>query len=149
MAGILDCPIPAWTHSIFMDDGVPQVIQLAEKLRQLDADGKLTQYKAVAAAADCEQVADLVALTAEIDDYFVDAAIYTPEDVGRAELEIILGSKNMEHLCPYIDLVSYGLAIQQRDHSVRTDYGLVERKDSQPIQSMKDVPQQGGMEMMQ
>ena len=149
MAGILDCPIPAWNHRIFMDDGVPQVIQLAEKLRQLDTEGKLIRYKAIQAAVDCEEAADMVALTAEVDDYFVDASIHTPEDVARSELSVVLCSVDEKTLLPHIDLDGYGRALLKRDQSMVTGYGLVERKDSQPIQSTKDVPQQSGMEMMQ
>lgn len=147
MAAILDSPLPAWNRRIFMDDDVSQVIQLAEKLRQLDAEGKLIRYKAIQAAVDCEEVADMVALTAEVDDYFVDASIHTPEDVARSELSVVLCSVDEETLLPHIDLDGYGRALLKRDQSMVTGYGLVERKDHQPVQRMEHRPQQGGMEM--
>lgn len=147
MAAILDSPLPAWNRRIFMDDDVSQVIQLAEKLRQLDAEGKLIRYKAIQAAVDCEEVSDMVALTAEVDDYFVDASIHTPEDVARSELSVVLCSVDEETLLPHIDLDGYGRALLKRDQSMVTGYGLVERKDHQPIQRMEYGPKQGGMEM--
>ena len=147
MAGILDCPIPAWNHRMFLCEEVPEVIQLAEKLRQLDTEGKLIRYKAIQAAVDCEEVADMVVLTAEVDDYFVDASIHTPEDVARSELSVVLCSVDEETLLPHIDLDGYGRTLLKRDHSMVTGYGLVERKDHQPVQRMEHRSQQGGMEM--
>lgn len=147
MAGILDCPIPAWNHRMFLCEEVPEVIQLAEKLRQLDTEGKLIRYKAIQAAVDCEEVADMEVLTAEVDDYFVDASIHTPEDVARSELSVVLCSVDEETLLPHIDLDGYGRTLLKRDHSMVTGYGLVERKDHQPVQRMEHRSQQGGMEM--
>ena len=99
------------------------------------------------AATDCEKVADMVALTAEVDDYFVDASIHTPEDVARSELSVVLCSVDEETLLPHIDLDGYGRALLKRDQSMVTGYGLVERKDHQPVQRMEHGPRQGGMEM--
>jgi hypothetical protein len=43
---------------------------------------------------------------------------------------------------------SYGMALQKRDNSVISQYGLVERGDNQPIQTPLEGQKQHGMEMM-
>ncbi len=148
MAGILDCPIPAWNHRIFMDDEVPQVIQLAEKLRQLDTEGKLTKYKAILAATDCQEVADAVALAETVDEYTLLPDIRTLEEAAADDLRISIDSTTMERLQPYIDLRGYGVAMLEFHNAKLTSYGRMDRA-GEPIQLVRDEPQQGGMEMMQ
>ena len=148
MAGILDCPIPAWNHRIFMDDEVPQVIQLAEKLRQLDTEGKLTKYKAILAATDCQEVADAVALAETVDEYTLLPDIRTLEEAAADDLRISIDSTTMERLQPYIDLRGYGVAMLEFHNAKLTSYGRLDRA-GEPIQLVRDEPQQGGMEMMQ
>ena len=148
MAGILDCPIPAWNHRIFMDDEVPQVIQLAEKLRQLDTEGKLTKYKAILAATDCQEVADAVALAETVDEYTLLPDIRTLEEAAADDLRISIDSTTMERLQPYIDLRGYGVAMLEFHNAKLTSYGRIDRA-GEPIQLVRDEPQQGGMEMMQ
>ena len=147
MAGILDCPIPAWNHRIFMDDEVPQVIQLAEKLRQLDTEGKLTKYKAILAATDCQEVADAVALAETVDEYTLLPDIRTLEEAAADDLRISIDSTTMERLQPYIDLRGYGVAMLEFHNAKLTSYGRMDRA-GEPIQLVRDEPQQGGMEMM-
>ena len=146
MAAILDSPIPAWNRRIFMDDEVQQVIQLAEKLRQLDTEGKLTKYKAILAATDYQEVADAVALAETVDEYTLLPDIRTLEEAAADDLRISIDSTTMERLQPYIDLRGYGAAILEFHSAKLTSYGRLDR-DGEPIQLVPNEPQQGGMTM--
>ena len=148
MTAILDSPLPAWNRRIFMDDEVPQVIQLAEKLRQLDADGKLTKYKAILSATDCQEVADAVALSKTVDEYMLLPEVRTLEEAAVDDLRISIDPITMGRLQPYIDLRGYGVAMLEYHNAKLTSYGRLDR-DGEPIQLVRDEPQQSGMEMMQ
>ena len=148
MAAILDSPLPAWNRRIFMDDDVSQVIQLAEKLRQLDADGKLTKYKAILAATDCQEIADAVALPETVDEYMLLPEIRTLEAAAADDLRISIDPITMGLLQPYIDLRGYGIAMLEYHNAKLTSYGRLDRA-GEPIQLVRDELQQGGMEMMQ
>ena len=148
MAAILDSPLPAWNRRIFMDDEVPQVIQLAEKLRQLDADGKLMKYKAILAATDCQEVADAVVLAETVDEYMLLPEVRTLEEAAVDDLRISIDPITMGRLQPYIDLRGYGAAMLEYHNAKLTSYGRLDR-DGEPIQLVRDEPRQGGMEMMQ
>ena len=148
MTAILDSPLPAWNRRIFMDDEVPQIIQLAEKLRQLDADGKLMKYKAILAATDCQEVADAVALAETVDEYMLLPGVRTLEEAAVDDLRISIDPITMGRLQPYIDLRGYGVAMLEYHNAKLTSYGRLDR-DGEPIQLVRDEPRQGGMEMMQ
>lgn len=148
MAAILDSPLPAWNRRIFMDDEVPQVIQLAEKLRQLDADGKLMKYKAILAATDCQEVADAVALAETVDEYMLLPEVRTLEEAAADDLRISIDPITMGRLQPYIDLRGYGVAMLEYHNAKLTSYGRLDRS-GEPIQLVRDEPRHGGMEMMQ
>ncbi len=51
-------------------------------------------------------------------------------------------------MIPYLDLEGYGAALVKGLNAELTDYGMVERKDRQPVHTPEEQPQQGGMEMM-
>lgn len=46
-----------------------------------------------------------------------------------------------------LDLRCYGRALLERDHTVITKYGLVERAGGEQAQDMEQQPGPGGMEM--
>ena len=89
-----------------------------------------TKLKAVQLAAGCTDPN----LREHLDDYIFDPTIHTPEDAARAELHVSMDDREAELLLPFVDLHGYGLALLERYNSVITPYGLVERRDGQPLQ---------------
>ena len=61
---------------------------------------------------------------------------------------MVLCDKDAETLLPHIDRASYGRALLARDHARLTGYGLVERRDGQPVLEEEQASVQGGMERM-
>ena len=72
-------------------------------------------------------------LREQLDDYILDPAIRTPEDAARVELRMSLDDREAELLLPFVNLHGYGLALLEKYNSVLTPYGLVERRDGQPL----------------
>ena len=90
----------------------------------------------------------MLSLAAEVEGYFFEPQVSSPEDVARSELNVILCERDAETLLPYIDLQSYGRALLERDQAMVTSYGLVERDTTQQIFEETQAPGQGGMEMV-
>ena len=148
VVSIQDCAIPSLNHKIYFDWEIPQIQELSQCLAELDAQGQLSKYKAILAANDCQDLPKMLSLAAEVEGYFFEPQVSSPEDVARSELNVILCERDAETLLPYIDLQSYGRALLERDQAMVTSYGLVERDTTQQIFEETQAPGQGGMEMV-
>ena len=144
---ILDCAFPRLNHGIYLNGEVPQIMELAQCLSRLDAQGELTKYKAILAAEDCSDLSGMISLSGKLDEYIFEPDLRSVEDVARGELTIVISSQDAEMLTPYIDLQSYGQALLKRDQAMLTEYGLIEKDPSQQIQDMEQGPAPGGMVM--
>ena len=145
---IVDSPIPGLNHTMHFDGEMPLILELSQRLTELDGRGELPKFKAILAANDCQDLPKMLSLAAEVDEYFFEPQVNGPEDVARGELNVILCGSDMEALLPYIDLEGYGRALLKRDQAMVTSYGLVERSTTQQILEENQVPGRGGMEMV-
>jgi len=127
---------------------MPQILELAQCLSELEGRGALPRYKAILAANDCQDLLKILSLAAEVDEYFFEPQVSSPEDVAKSELNVILCERDTEALLPHIDLLSYGRALLERDQAMVTSYGLVERDTTRQVLEEDQTPNQGGMEMM-
>ena len=94
---------------------------------KMNEDMKLKAVQLATGSTDLE-------LINRLDEYILDPTIRTPEDAARAELHVSMDDREAELLLPFVDLHGYGLALLERYNSVITPYGLVERRDGQPLQ---------------
>ena len=147
ICSVLDSPIPALNHQLYLDGEAAQLPELSQCLRKMDERGELCKYKAVLSAQGGEDVPQMVSLADTLDEYIFDPSLGGPEDVARGELNVILCERDAEALLPYIDLQSYGRALLARDQAVVTSYGLVERDTSRQVLEEDQAPE-GGMEMV-
>ena len=147
-ASIQDCAIPDLNHELYLNGEIPQIVELSQRLSELDARGELPKYKAILAANDCRELSEMIALAGTVDIYFFEPQMSSPEDVARSELGLVLCGQDAETLLPYLDLQSYGRALLERDQAVVTKYGLVEQDKTQQTMEENQAPGLGGMEML-
>ena len=147
-ASIQDCAIPDLNHELYLNGEIPQIVELSQRLSELDARGELPKYKAILAANDCRELSEMIALAGTVDIYFFEPQMSSPEDVARSELGLVLCGQDAETLLPYLDLQSYGRALLERDQAVVTRYGLVEQDKTQQTMEENQAPGRDGMEMM-
>jgi len=107
----------------------------------------LPAYKALLEAVDCKSVQQAEQLMDTLDEYIFSPQFSSPIEVAKGELSIILTEQDAALITPHLNLYQYGQSLIQRDNGVLTDYGLIERRDGQPVQTIEQ-PRQGGMEMM-
>ena len=109
---------------------------------------RLVKYKAVLEASPPASLEEAMALTERLDAYSLDRSAASPEDVARGELRSAIGEEQAALLCRYLNLYGYGEALIQQYGGELTDYGLLTRADSQPVQEpLPPQPKLGGIEM--
>lgn len=131
-----DTAVPdMWSFTDMAYDGMEQLNRLARCLADLDANGELTKFKAIAQQLQLSRLEDAIALTGHLDEYSFEPEIHSPRELARDELSVIAGEKEGKLLLPHLDLDAYGRDVMRRDNGVLGDYGYLARLDGQPIQA--------------
>ena len=124
-----------WSFTDMAYDGMEQLNRFARCLEELDMNGELVKFKAVAQQLQLSRPEEAIALTGHLDEYSFEPEIHSPRELARDELGVISGEKECKLLLPHLDLDAYGQDVMQRDNGVLGDYGYLARLDGQPIQA--------------
>lgn len=81
-------------------------------------------------------------------DYLIEPDQRTPEEVAVEELRFIVDEHSRSILQKHIVLYSYGKDVMASNNALLTPYGLVQRRDGEPIRSEEMQAEKAGMEMM-
>lgn len=131
-----DTAVPdMWSFTDMAYDGMEQLNRFARCLADLDANGELTKFKAVAQQLQLFRLEEAIALTDHLDEYSFEPEIHSPRELARDELGVITGEKECKLLLPHLDLDAYGRDVMRRDNGILGDYGYLARLDGQPIQA--------------
>ena len=131
-----DTAVPEmWSFTDLAYDGMEQLNRFAQCLEELDMNGELVKFKAVAQQLALIRLEEAIALTGHLDEYSFEPEIHLPRELARDELGVIAGEKEGKLLLPHLDLDAYGRDVMQRDNGVLGDYGYLARLDGQPIQA--------------
>ena len=149
----LDCCVPALTDMIysigvndaFTQDWMDRLNGLAQQLSDMDAQ-TLNTYKALLETADCKDIQSAELLADTLDNYILSTQFSSPSEVAKGELSLILPDQEVELIIPHLNLYQYGQALIEKCGGTLTGYGLIERRDGQPVLAAEN-PQWGGMEM--
>ena len=142
-----DSAMPALLESMDCND-VHELNELAKCFKEMVAQGDLSTYKAVILAADCHDIAAAVRIAENLDDYLIEPDQRTPEEVAVEELRFIVDEHSRSILQKHIVLYSYGKDVMASNNALLTPYGLVQRRDGEPIRSEEMQAEKAGMEMM-
>ena len=124
-----------WSFTDLAYDGMEQLNQFAQCLEELDMNGELVKFKAVAQQLQLSRLDEAIALTDHLDEYSFEPEIHSPRELAKDELGVIAGEKEGKLILPHLDLDAYGRDVMQRDNGVLGDYGYLTRLDGQPIQT--------------
>ena len=131
-----DTAVPEmWSFTDLAYDGMEQLNRFARCLEELDMNGELVKFKAIAQQLQLSRLEEAIALTGHLDEYSFEPEIYSPRELARDELGVIAGEKEGKLLLPHLDLDAYGRDVMQKDNGVLGDYGYLARLDGQPIQA--------------
>ena len=126
-----------WSFTDMAYDGMEQLNRFARCLEELDMNGELVKFKAIAQQLQLSRLEDAIALTGHLDEYSFEPEIHSPRELARDELSVIAGEKEGKLLLPHLDLDAYGQDVMRRDNGVLGDYGYLARLDGQPIQALR------------
>lgn len=132
---------------LFQMQGVDDLNDLAQKVRQMDECGDLLKFKALLHTLDCHSVRTAVNLADHIDEYILEPATRTPKDVAKSELRFMMEDESAQLLEKHLNLYSYGTDLLARDRASLTPYGLIQRRDCEPIQAIHETDMQSAMKM--
>lgn len=131
-----DTAVPKmWSFTDLAYDGMEQINRFARCLEELDMNGELVKFKAVAQQLQLSRLEEAIALTGHLDEYSFEPEIHSPRELARDELGVITGEKECKLLLPHLDLDAYGRDVMRRDNGILGDYGYLARLDGQPIQA--------------
>jgi hypothetical protein len=142
----VDCRIPQLIAAIDVAD-IQSVNDFAEMLQGM-GDKPVRKYKAILHAVGCNALEEAVKIAAHTDEFTFEENISSFRELAMDELKFTMRDEDAELLAQHTNMHSYGMALQKRDNSVISQYGLVERGDNQPIQTPLEGQKQHGMEMM-
>ena len=131
-----DTAVPEmWSFTDLAYDGMEQLNRFARCLEELDMNGELVKFKAIAQQLALIRLEEAIALTGHLDEYSFEPEIHSPRELARDELGVIAGEKEVKLILPHLDLDAYGRDVMQRDNGALGDYGYLARLDGQPIQA--------------
>lgn len=132
-----DCKVPLLKGPINSAEDICKVNQLAVILAEMPQK-QMTEYKAIVAAVKPNDFDSAVHLIERMDEYLVTPQYETLADVARDELSVVVDPQSAEAMIPYLDLEGFGGALVKELNAELTDYGMVERKDRQPVQTPQE-----------
>ena len=137
----IDCKAPMLINLIPDAENIGEVLELADVLAEMPQK-QLTEYKAILTATKCSEFDGAVDLISRMEEYIVTPKYETMEDVARDELSVFVDPRSAEAMIPYLDLEGYGRALVKMLNADLTEYGMVERKDRQPVCVPQEKPGQ-------
>lgn len=139
----VDSALPGFLEGMDCVGEIEILNDLALTVRNVEQAGLLPKYKAVLYAVRCTDLEEAIRLGDRLDQYRLEPRTYTSADIALGELQTVLDDRTVELLRPSVDLYRFGDALIQKYGSDLTEYGLVERRDGQPVQKIGPELQPG------
>lgn len=141
-----DSACPGFPEDVY-GESFEELNDYAQTVKEVQIAGNLTKLKAILTIRGCTAIGDAMEIAEKLDDFFVEADKVTPSDVAREEIRFSLSEDEAEILLKHVNLFDYGKELMAHYNSQLTDYGLVTRRDGQPIQGQEENTVQMNMEM--
>lgn len=135
----LDCKAPSLMDAVSEARDIWTINDFAGMLAQMDSK-TLVSYKALLEASDCRDLLSAELLANQLPNFTFSPQFSSPEELAKEELSVLLCEPSAATILPYVDLQKYGEALIKQCGGELTGYGLIERTDGHPIQSLR----QGG-----
>lgn len=141
----LDCKVPMLAETISGSVfGIDFLNNFAKMLAEIETDA-LPAYKALLETEKHQDLLRTMSLAERLEDYTFSPNICSPTEMATGELSTLLNSQDLEMLIPCVDIQKYGRVLLQSRGATLTPYGLLERKDGQPVQTLWQEPTEGGI----
>ena len=145
-----DCVVPQLTDMLFdygsgkgySESAMRYLNYLAGKLSRVKLE-ILPTYKALLSAMDCCDLSTADRLLDEVGSYNLSPQINNPADMVEEKLNKLSG-QNVSLLIPHVNMDCYGETLIEKSGGELTPYGLLTRRNGQPVKDIRNQPEQRG-----
>ena len=131
-----DCQIPQLKDAVTQTGSIATINRFAGILEDVPAED-MTKLKAVLEVTRCDDLITASLIAGELDNYMLSENIRNPEDMGRWQLDYLLARDDRDLVLKHINLYAYGKEVlEQTESAAMSAYGLVDRRDNQPLFSL-------------
>ena len=103
----------------------------------------LPAYKALLSAMDCRDLSTADRLLDAVDSYRLSPQINNPSDMVEDKLNKLSG-QNVSLLISHVNMDRYGETLIEESGGELTPYGLLTRRNGQPVKDVRNQPEQLG-----
>ena len=133
----VDSAIPGFPEDMY-GDSFEELNDYAQTVKEIQERGNLPKLKAILSAKACSSINEALQVAEHLNDYIYEQNKLCPEDVAREEIRCALAKDDAEILMKHLDMFGYGEAVMEQYCYELTDYGLISRRDGQPVQVQED-----------
>lgn len=106
---------------------------LSGLMSNISENGDMVKLKALIAATHCESAADAIILAKDIDNYLLDGDITSRRCYALESLCDFYPGLTEDELSKSVNLDYFGRILMEKEQSAFTEYGIVCRRDNQPM----------------
>ena len=136
-----DSAIPGFPEDMY-GDSFEAINDYAQTVKEIQENGELTKFKAVVTAKGCTTISEALLIAEQLDQYFFEPKVSTPEDVARDEINTTVSVQSIDSLIKHVNLYAYGRELMEEYRSNLTPFGLITPRNGQELEAVNQtVPQ--------
>ena len=139
-----DSAIPGFPEDMY-GDSFEAINDYAQTVKEIQENGELTKFKAVVTAKGCATISEALLIVEQLDQYFFEPKVSTPEDVARDEINATVSVQSIDSLIKHVNLYAYGRELMEEYRSNLTPFGLITPRDGQELEAVNQTGPQLSM----
>ena len=142
----VDCCVPSLAVAITESEDFQSILTIAQVLSTIGPE-ELPCYKAVLESTGCATLEDAAEIAGHLDAYQLFPQIASPAELARTELDAAMTGPLSKALYDHVDLYALGQDLLRVKNYRLSSYGLIQRRDGQPLHSYGSPEPTQGMEL--
>lgn len=139
-----DSAIPGFPEDMY-GDSFEAINDYAQTVKEIQENGELTKFKAVVTAKGCATISEALLIVEQLDQYFFEPKVSTPEDVACDEINATVSIQSIDSLIKHVNLYAYGRELMDEYRSNLTPFGLITPQDGQELEAVNQTGPQLSM----
>ena len=142
----VDCCVPSLAVAITESENFQSILTIAQVLSTIGLEN-LPCYKAVLKSTGCDTLEDAAEIAGHLDAYQLSPQISSLVELARAELSAAVPEQVSHVLNSHVNLYALGRDLLHAGNYRLSSYGLIQRRDGQPLHSYGSPEPTQGMEL--
>ena len=142
----VDCCVPSLADAITGSEDLQEILTVAQLWSTIGPE-ELPCYKAVLESTGCATLEDAAEIAGHLDAYQLSPQISSLVELARAELSAAVPEQVSHVLNSHVNLYALGRDLLHAGNYRLSSYGLIQRRDGQPLHSYGSPEPTQGMEL--